>query len=732
MRASLTATTTALALSAAALLGAQVSPASAHGRSASRPLTRARHIKAPSRPAAKARRRSKRTRCSTHNPKRERAAHGSKRRRVKKAKTVKCTAVQRPSKKPQSPPQGGRGLTPPAAEVVASPTVVPASSPPPSPETLTVTGVNGSTGPTGPTGVTNGGSPAGEHGTSGQGATGETGGEGANGGYGGGHWHHRREESGTSGNTGAEGATGSTGSTGGTGPTGVPGPTGSTGPSGVTGPTGSSGPTGSTGGTGPTGVTGSTGPTGVTGSTGSTGSTGPSGTTGVTGSSGSTGATGPTGPTGVSGPTGSTGPSGVSGPTGPTGSKGSTGSTGSTGSGGATGPTGASGGTGAGGGTGSTGSTGSTGATGPTGSTGSTGPSGVSGPTGSSGPTGPTGSSGSTGSGGPGKSAQTDCFADPEACGYPSAQNTGPGGEGTAKCSSLTPSGSKDIAKEGEKVEGLNITGEVVVEAKNVTLNNDCITLNGKDTDTSDALMVNGYSGNLAGTGFTVSNSVIRGVNTTNESVERAMTYEAEGGVPADKRTSTATATASNDYIYNCGSCIFGNWTVTHSFVNNTGRADTEGTAEQDHFEPFYIDGGLLKIEDSTVLNPEWQTAVVFGNTKYNGTYGNGPCYDKLIFTGNLAAGGGYMFYPCGNSNAEGTGSATITNNHFARCVSKETEDVGGHSLCKGLKAGEADKYGLYPNGGSYSVLDPSAWYSGSNWKWSGNVWDDNLGAVEP
>jgi PKD domain len=327
----------------------------------------------------------------------------------------------------------------------------------------------------------------------------------------------------------------------------------------------------------------------------------------------------------------------------------------------------------------------------------------------------------------------TGCFENPEeikegtegrieACNYPGPNNTGPGGEGTAKCSSFAASGSITISKEGEKVENLNITGTVSIDAANVTLNNVCITDNGGDGGGSTVVPVSGSN-------FTISNSVIRGKNTTTESVQFAMDYEAEAGVPAEKRVSTATATALSDYIYNCSDCLNGNWTVTKSFVFSNGQADHATGSEEAHFEPIYYDGGLVKVENSTLFNPEWQTTIVLGDTQFHEQYQAGPCYDKLIFTKSLVAGAGYLFYKCGNS--EGTGSATITQNRFARCTESAEQEDEYHHLCQGLAVGIPDKTGYFPNGGSYGVMGNGPIWTGPAWKWSDNFWDNNLETAE-
>jgi hypothetical protein len=302
----------------------------------------------------------------------------------------------------------------------------------------------------------------------------------------------------------------------------------------------------------------------------------------------------------------------------------------------------------------------------------------------------------------------TGCFADPEACGFPGPASTGPSGAGASKCSSFVVSGSKTVTHSGERLENLNIKGSLTVaeNVTNVTVNNVCITDNAED-EYEIVKLEKGASG------FTITNSVIRGANATTESAQEALR----------NGWNNTGAVASSDYIYNCGDCVFGEWKLTNSYVLNNGEADRPEPSNpngksQAHYENIYFVNSAFVAENDTLLNPESQTAVVFGNT-YNGSGYSGACHNRLTVTNSLLAGGGYMFYPCGNATSVGNATMTIKNNRFARCLGTLERPYG--SVCKG----GFDTHGYYPLGGYYNVV--TATYQATGWVWEGNLWDDNL-----
>jgi hypothetical protein len=294
---------------------------------------------------------------------------------------------------------------------------------------------------------------------------------------------------------------------------------------------------------------------------------------------------------------------------------------------------------------------------------------------------------------------QVGCFASPGACGFPDPKsaNVGP----SVACSSLAASGSVTVTTAGATVEGKNISGGVEIDAKNVTLTDDCITADGGGGGGSAVVSIG--SGD---TGTQITHSDISGANSTTGSVEEALS----------NNYSNASTSADHDYIYNCGECLHGEWKLTNSYV--TASANISGA----HYEDIYCSDETEIVEHDVLINPHEQTANLFCDTNLGG---GGPADNHITVTNSLLAGSGYSLYPQGNSTSVGSSTMTITGNRFARCLGKPIFDGYGNR-CEGLAEGETDSYGYYPNGGFYghvaSVYCPPA----AGQVWSGNVWDNN------
>jgi hypothetical protein len=302
-------------------------------------------------------------------------------------------------------------------------------------------------------------------------------------------------------------------------------------------------------------------------------------------------------------------------------------------------------------------------------------------PRGGTGPTGPTSSASATG-----------CFADPEACGYPGPNNTGPGGEGEKKCASYPEEGYGEARTAGETIKEKRFTRFTVV-ASNVTLNDVCIISNN-----SEFTIMNLYEGS----NFTIENSVIRGA-TANPGTEAAIW---------DTPNLTPSPRAINDLMSNCDECIHGGWNVQNSYAISNGE-------NGGHTETWFTDGESIA-EHDTLLNPSKQTAVFEGS----GT--------SVKLTNSLVGGGGWTLYSrAGGSHFE------VVDNRFARkvCTKAIIPDVearGGHE-CSGEPGEKVNFYdsgegsgGYYPYGGFFG-LETASGGGGSFSRWEGNYWDDNL-----
>ena len=302
------------------------------------------------------------------------------------------------------------------------------------------------------------------------------------------------------------------------------------------------------------------------------------------------------------------------------------------------------------------------------------------------------------------------CFASPESCGYPGTNDTG-----VANCAALKTSGGKTITK-SETVEGLDFTGEVVIDASNVKLNDDCIEVNGGEEQGSAAVILDNGASN-----FTISNSTIRGKNTTSQSIEEALR----------NNYSNAGATATKDRLENCAECLHQTWSISESYVNANGeqKADESGLA---HAEDWWFDGGTVSANDDTLLNPSKQTAVIFAES------GGGSCQNHETVTNSLLAGGGFMFYFCAHSSGAGSSSIDIKDNRFARmvCTKKEISNFEGRG---GFGCGPEGAYfsygegsgGYFPRGGFFGLVYEGEGVYNKGAGWEGNYWDNNLASVE-
>jgi hypothetical protein len=311
-----------------------------------------------------------------------------------------------------------------------------------------------------------------------------------------------------------------------------------------------------------------------------------------------------------------------------------------------------------------------------------------------------------------GGSTASGCLADPEACGYP-----GPNDTGVVNCSGLTPSGPKTITSP-ETIENEDIKGNVKVFAANVTLRHDCVEDNGGERERTSAISLAEGANN-----FHISDSTVRGLNTTSESVEEAL----------QNNYSDPGATATDVKLENCAECLHQLWTLNESYVISNGRqrADENGTA---HTEDWWSDRNPIDANDDTLLNPSKQTATIFSES------GGSACDVKEKVTNSLIAGGGYTLYVCANSSGNAGSNAEFHDDRFARrvCAKKEIGDLEGRGgyECEGppnetsnyFEAG-AGADGYYPRGGFFGLWD----VGGETYptSWVGSYWDDNLQAVQ-
>jgi hypothetical protein len=245
-----------------------------------------------------------------------------------------------------------------------------------------------------------------------------------------------------------------------------------------------------------------------------------------------------------------------------------------------------------------------------------------------------------------------------------------------------------------------------------VTLSNDCITRVGNGTDGTFAVQIaSGVSG------AAINDSVIQG---------GAPSGSAE--IEADVHISTKNAvTLSHDSMTNSTDTIEylciggGDLTVNDSYMSIQGLL-----TGSEHVENIYTDTiGSLSASHDVFLNSLGQTAgSIFNDTNCGG---GGSCSSNFTLTQSLIAGGGFLYYLCGNSSGVGTSTATVTNNRIARCNTQASvyDSGSGGTTCGNLAwGGPGDSGGYYPLGGYFNYSD-ATYFTDPGWTCSGNVWDD-------
>jgi hypothetical protein len=274
------------------------------------------------------------------------------------------------------------------------------------------------------------------------------------------------------------------------------------------------------------------------------------------------------------------------------------------------------------------------------------------------------------------------CFASPAVCGLPARSNTG-----VPPLSALTPSGSVAASTTGQVVKNLSISGQLTINADNVTVENVKVTPTATGNG-SEAIVVNGHTG-------------VRIVDSEVVAVSKPIQNAVWAG--------GSHITLEGDYFVGCADCVeYGNPTIRDSYIAITNIFSGA------HAEDVYIWNEAVTVEHSTLLNAEGQTATVFGDSGGN----------QFTVKNSLLAGGGFLLYPQANNTAPADATTTITGNRFARCLGgAHYESSSGGTTC----TGSTDSNGYFPLGGYYGV---GAYFSGPT-VWSDNVWDDN-GATVP
>jgi hypothetical protein len=186
----------------------------------------------------------------------------------------------------------------------------------------------------------------------------------------------------------------------------------------------------------------------------------------------------------------------------------------------------------------------------------------------------------------------------------------------------------------GTVIEGLNITGSVIINAANVTLKNCSIT----SSDYDVVLVKPGVTG-----------AVVENCNINNQS---------SGGQGIAGQGSFL-----NNNIQNAADGIDvrgDNTLIQGNYIHN--MSGTSGS----HLDGIQADGGFsnLTIDHNTVINEQGQTSAVMLDNYW------GPI-DKVAITNNLLVGGGYTVYinevAKGQAGGGPVTNVTVTNNRIGR-----------------------------------------------------------------
>jgi hypothetical protein len=304
--------------------------------------------------------------------------------------------------------------------------------------------------------------------------------------------------------------------------------------------------------------------------------------------------------------------------------------------------------------------------------------------------------------------SKVNCFTSPESCGYPGTKDTG-----VENCAALPNSSGTKTITNSETLENTDVTGYIVIDASNVTLNHDCVVFNGGEAEGSAAVVLESSA-----TGFTISNSTVRAENTTSDSFEEAVR----------NNHSVAGAVAIKDRFEDCAECIHQSFTLNESYVIANGRekASEESRA---HTEAWWFSNNTISADDDTLLNPQKQTAVIFGESS------GGPCVNHEKVTNSLLAGGGFMLYFCQQSSGDAGSSIEIKNDRFARlvCAKREISNYQGRGGF-GCAPAESAYFssgqgtgGYFPRGGFFGVVKESEGLYNRGVGWEHNFWDNNL-----
>jgi len=256
--------------------------------------------------------------------------------------------------------------------------------------------------------------------------------------------------------------------------------------------------------------------------------------------------------------------------------------------------------------------------------------------------------------------ASTDCAAHPSACGYPDATNTGPAAGTTfTKVPSDQTSGSGwawspqlnavRVTGTGAVLSGLEVTGQIIIDAPNVTVKNNIVNVCG-DTSDPDVIAVRYMASDVAyrGSNATVSHNTLNGT-------PAGCNYRARSGVrDIYGEAPNVTVDGNNITGTNNGITIEYSGTVVNNWIHDLGHI------AGDHHSGISAHGGAAGLL--------WQhnTVLLYGQVFANGggvsgaltVYADFGHAQNVTAQDNLISGGSYVVYG-GNSGDSYTTPST-------------------------------------------------------------------------
>lgn len=256
------------------------------------------------------------------------------------------------------------------------------------------------------------------------------------------------------------------------------------------------------------------------------------------------------------------------------------------------------------------------------------------------------------------KAIQFGTVTPPNGGAFPTAATTGvPAG------TVLTNSGSRTITTDGTIINGLNLTGSIVVDAKNVVIKNTKINYTGPGSGGSGAIKI------LSNASATIDHVEVDGKSAVHAcvwhegasmSVSYLYCHDVEDGVFS--WADTGTASSGN------------NFSLTDSYITKLNAVESNG-----HWDGFQTEGavnGVIRHNNFDISDDASGSISIWNGQKST---------DNILVENNLVSGGGFSIYAedYHPSEANPVGGYTMTNVRFLnnKFTTKYSSCVGSYAV---------------------------------------------------